>query len=57
MWTQTPDIESVAFGMGQDQDAGEPLDSLQGQRPLPLKLIAPTVAARHHLSMAGFGLR
>ena len=32
MWAQTPDIEGLAFGMGQDQDAGEPLDSLQGQR-------------------------
>ena len=51
MWTQTPDIEGLAFGMGQDQDAGEPLDALQGQCPLPIELIAPTVAARHHFGL------
>ena len=57
MGAQAPDIEGLAFGMGQDQDAGEPLDALQGQCPLPIELIAPTVAACHDLGMAGFGLR
>ena len=56
MRPQAPDIQGVAFGVGQDEHACQPLDSLQRHRPLPIEFIASALASLQYFRIPGFGL-
>ena len=45
----------LALRVGQNQHAGEPFDSLQGDGALPFEFVAAAVAPRHRFGVAGFG--
>ena len=55
--TQAPHIRGLAFGMGQDQGAGQPLDALKRERALPFDFLPPPRPPRRHRVVAGFGPR
>ena len=46
----------LPFRVGQDQRAGQPLDRLQGDRPLPPRLLAAALPPRQQLGVARLGL-